>query len=338
MKLVRQDIYGGYNAAQLAVTDLSRDALRLFLGYEGGHMEKWEYAISAYKTDPAGGSEHWAELVKRPGAYYLAQAERDIVSALISSDSGHIFSDVKTLVEFGPGSSEAVCGKTIPFASACRALDLYVGIDASYEQADSASQMISSSLGVTSKVIQADFTKGNFARSWEGPAAYVMWGSTIGNLPGTAGEDPEWKLAHEIALLQKTLVLGDFLVIIFDTNNDEESVLRAYNEPALKRQSLSWLYGLKRDGLATGNFDPRVWVHEPVWFPDVMQCAHTIFPMFDQTLNIAGHTIKVPTWRRFVSNNSYKFKPETMIKAANRAGLQAQVIQHGPMALLIAQK
>ena len=121
-------------------------------------------------------------------------------------------------------------------------------------------------------------------------------------------------------------------------NDDEQSVLRAYNEPALKRQSVSWLYALKRDGIATGNFDPRVWVHEPIWFPDVMQCAHTIFPMFDQRITIDGHTIEIPAWRRFVSNNSYKFRPDVMIAAAKDAGLKAHVIQHGPMAMLIAEK
>lgn len=319
--------------------DCAQDVLDLFFGIRYGHMSKWEYGSSAFDGDPAGGSDHWADLVNNPGQYYPAQNERELIRTLIKgSDQKFALQGTKTVVEFGPGSGNAIAEKTLPFFSLCPAVERYVAIDSSVGQADAACRAVKNAKKIRTEYIQFDFTRGTFRRTWEGPATYIMWGCTIGNLPGFAGQNPYPALVAEIRQLQKTLLKGDTLVLIFDTNDDEKSILRAYNEPALKRQSLSWLHALKRDGTVTGSFDPRLWVHEPVWFADVMQCAHTIFPMFDQTIKMGGHMIAIPAWRRFVSNNSYKFHPDVMIDAAEDAGLKAHVIQQGPMAMLIAEK
>lgn len=212
------------------------------------------------------------------------------------------------------------------------------GVVGSAEQANLAKEIVEKNLGLRSNAIAADFTKSSFKRTWEGPATYVMWGGTIGNLPGFANTNPKSALTNEILQLQKTLLKGDSLVLIFDTNQDQRRILQAYSEHSLRQHAMSWLHALKRDGDAFGDFDPNVWSYEPVWFPDVMQCAHTVFPMFDQTVKIGRHTIEIPAWRRFVSNNSYKFRPDVMIAAAEDAGLKAHVIQQGPMAMLIAEK
>ncbi len=318
---------------------LESAAIKFFLSQESGQMGSWEYGTSLFPNDPAGGADLWAEAINRPGAYYLAQGEGDLIQQALNDDILiNQIKHTKTLVEFGPGSINAIEHKTLPLVKHCPNISKYIAIDGSMDQARQAAHIVTNACDVQSDMISADFTKGTFKRYWEGPATYIMWGCTIGNLHGQAGKDPYPSLIKEIEQLQKTLLIGDHLILIFDMNDDEQSVLRAYNEPALKRQSVSWLYALKRDGIATGNFDPRVWVHEPIWFPDVMQCAHTVFPMFDQSVTISGHTIHIPAWRRFVSNNSYKFHPDTMIAAAEDAGLKAHVIQHGPMAMLITEK
>jgi uncharacterized SAM-dependent methyltransferase len=319
--------------------DFTQDALDMFLGNRHGHMGKWEYGASTFKGDPSGGAELWAYAIKSPGQYYPAQDERRLLHTFITSqDQKSALLNTRTIVELGPGSDDAIIEKTLPFLSLCPSAERYVAIDSSIEQASAACQIIERLQKMNTKAIQSDFAQDQFKRTWEGPATYIMWGCTIGNLSGFAGQNPYLSLVAEIRQLQKSLLKGDTLVLIFDTNDHEQTVLNAYNEPALKRQSLSWLYALKRDGITTGNFDPRLWVHEPVWFPEMMQCAHTIFPLFDQKITISGHTIKIPAWRRFVANNSYKFYPDVMIAAAEDVGLKAHVIQQGPMAMLIAEK
>ena len=64
-----------------------------------------------------------------------------------------------------------------------------------------------------------------------------------------------------------------------------------------------------------------------------------IYPMFDQILNIGGMTLQIPAWRRFISNNSYKFSQKTVAAAANYAGLNnLGFFQKGPIALFVTQK
>ncbi len=321
------------------ISPLGADAINLFMGQKAGHMGIWEYGDSYFEGDLAGGAHFWADAIKSPGHYYLVQAELDLLRYILNHDMIKPATEkAKAIVEFGPGSTESIERKTVPLLKACQAITRYVSIDGSMEQANLAKEIVEKHLGLRSTAIVADFTKNSFKRTWEGPATYIMWGGTIGNLPGFANADPKSALTDEIRQLQKTLLKGDMLILIFDTNEDQRKIVQAYSEPSLRRHAMSWLHALKRDGDAFGEFDPNVWSYEPVWFPDVMQCAHTIFPMLDQRVTIGGHTIHIPAWRRFVSNNSYKFRPDVMIDAAKDVGLKARVIQQGPMAMLVAEK
>lgn len=318
---------------------LGIDAMTLFMGHTAGHMGIWEYGDSYYEGDLAGGAHFWADAIKSPGQYYLVQAELDLLGHILKNNIiNSAIKRAKAVVELGPGSAESVKRKTVPLLKACKAITRYVSIDGSMEQARLAKEIVEKNLGLRATAIGADFTKRSFKRTWEGPATYIMWGGTIGNLPGFANTDPRVSLTDEIRQLQSTLLKGDVLILIFDTNQDQRKIVQAYSEQSLRQHAMSWLHALKRDGIATGEFDPNIWSYEPIWFPDVMQCAHTIFPMFDQTIKIGGHTIEIPAWRRFVSNNSYKFRPDVMIASAEDAGLKAKVIQHGSMAMLIAEK
>jgi hypothetical protein len=48
---------------------------------------------------------------------------------------------------------------------------------------------------------------------------------------------------------------------------------------------------------------------------------------------------RIPAWRRFISNNSYKFSQKTVAAAANYAGLNnLGFFQKGAIALFVAQK
>lgn len=323
----------------LPLTHLEADALGLFTDQMHGHMGKWEYEPSLYKGDPAGGAAYWSDLVCNPGHYYPTKADyAAITKSLADTRLLEKITKITTVIELGTGGLETIQNKTLPFLQNCLSTKQYIAVDHTFEFADFAAQMVRNTTKLKASSLACDFLQEPIQNNWEHPCAFVMWGGSIGNIPGNANHDPFLDLKSRIKFLGQNLKKHDLLVITFDTEYNEQRILAAYNEIANKSGILSPLHLLKRDGLATGNFDPRVWVHEPVWFPDVMQCVHTIYPMFDQTISIGGHIIKIPAWRRFVSNNSYKFKPATMIKAAEAAGLWAQVIQHGPMAMLIAQK
>ena len=66
--------------------DIAKDAIALFTEQTQGHMERWEYSPSMFPHDPAGGSDHWADLVKNPGQYYLTNADTETIQWAVHQD------------------------------------------------------------------------------------------------------------------------------------------------------------------------------------------------------------------------------------------------------------
>lgn len=327
-------------AYPVAADDFASDIIGLFTGEKHGHMEKWEYAPALFPGDPAGGGHHWEDLVKNPGHYYLAQGDMDVISwAVHQNELIEAVTGIEAIMELGPGSPEAIAKKTLPFLKICKNIQQYIAIDATAEQSANAARTVQASAGLRTGSRNQDFINTAITPLPTKKTALVMWGSSIGNIEGAANSNPFSKLVKKIRAFSRGLKPHDLMIFGVDTEQDERKILNAYSEPALRAEILSPLHRLKRDGYATGSFDPRVWAHESIWFPENGQCAHTIYPLFDQRINIAGRTIDIPAWRRFISNNSYKFTQEQACRAVNHAGLRTVAcLQSGPIALLIAQK
>ena len=323
-----------------SLDDITKDTVALFTEQRQGHMERWEYSPSMFPHDPAGGGDHWADLVKSPGQYYLTQGDTAAIQwAIKQPEFIEAIACVEQVMELGPGSHEAILKKTVPFLKACPKLKNYIAIDATVEQAAEAARTVCESLSVSTGIRCQNYMSSPLAPAGEGKTAIVMWGSSLGNIDGFANEDPCTKLVKTLDSFKDGLKSGDVMILGFDTEFDETRILKAYSERSLRAQILSVFHLLKRDGYVTGRFDPRLWRHETVWFPKVGQCAHMVYPLCDQVLNIAGLTIRVPAWRRFISNNSYKFSPATVKNVAHCIGLKTiACLQNGPIALLVVQK
>lgn len=324
----------------VAADDFASDIIGLFTGTMHGHMEKWEYAPALFPGDPAGGGHHWEDLVKSPGHYYLAQGDMDVISwAVQQNELAEAVSSIEAVMELGPGSNEGISKKTLPFLKICKNIQQYIAIDATAEQAANAARIVQTAVGIPVGSRNQDFINTAIMPLPARKTALIMWGSSIGNIEGTANSNSFSKLVKKIKAFSHGLKRHDLMIFGVDTEQDERKILNAYSEPALRAEILSPLHRLKRDGYVTGRFDPRVWAHESVWFPEVGQCAHTIYPLFDQRINISGRTIDIPAWRRFVSNNSYKFTKEQACHAVAQAGLHmVTCLQNGPIALLVARK
>lgn len=319
--------------------DFVEEIISLFTGQCQGHMECWEYGPAAYEGDPAGGAEHWSCLVQEPGFYYPTKSDiRAVQWATNKEELLQKLSPIKTVVELGPGNKTSIEQKTIPFLKACADLEKYIVIDAAVEQAKEAGKLIERQLSLPHRAIEQNYIGSPLSKSWRERSAIIMWGSSLGNIEGHANEKPFPKLVQRLANFRKALTNGDLFIFTFDTETNKQAVINAYSEPALHASILSPLFHLKRDGLITGNFDPRIWRHEPVWFEKSGQCAHTIFPLFDQSFSISGINIKIPAWRRFISNNSYKFSPETVERAASKANIKPLMcFSDGPIAMFVGQ-
>ncbi|MBE2192479.1 MAG: L-histidine N(alpha)-methyltransferase [Alphaproteobacteria bacterium] len=319
--------------------DFATDLVHLLTKERQGHMERWEYSPSLFPHDPAGGSDHWAKLVEEPGNYYLTEGDINNIHHAVAQPELHkLLENIHAVIELGPGSTKAIENKTIPFLKACRNVKKYIAIDEALEQAKASSTHIKNSLSVNVGVRQQNFMREKIYSIKSSKTAFVMWGSSLGNIEGGIGQDPYPSLINTLNILQSGMKVGDIMLLCFDTEHDEKKVIRAYSEVSLQDQILSIIYRAKRDSYASGNFDPRVWRHKPVWDKKHRQCAHIIYPLFDQNIFIGDHRIKIPAWTEIVSNNSYKFCSDLVIKAAEHCNLRARVFKDGPMALLVAEK
>lgn len=319
--------------------DFADDIQSLFKHEKEGHMERWEYGPSLFDNDPAGGSAHWANLVKNPGNYYLTEGDISCIQHAINTDVLQKYlSKTDNVIELGPGSEKAILSKTIPFLNKCPNLKKYIAVDATLEQAKQSAFLVRKKLSVNVGVRECNFMHTSMSPIKLGKSALVMWGSSLGNIEGSAGNNPQKKLIGTLNLIQQGMKSGDILIICFDTEQNENKIVKAYSEPYLQAQVLSVVHKAKRDLYISGTFDPKIWRHKPVWYAKSQQLAHTLYPLFDQELHFDNQIVKVPAWTEFISNNSYKFSPEAIISASKNAGFAPEIIQNGPMALLIAEK
>jgi uncharacterized SAM-dependent methyltransferase len=304
-----------------------------------GHMERWEYAPPEYVGDPAAGSLFWAEFIRTTNSYYLLNGEELLIKEAINSSTLNILGKLRTVIELGPGSKEALNKKTVPFLSACKDLRSYIAVDSEISQAEFAIKHIHDKYNIlNTHVIEQSFESLSLNVPRLGPTGIIMWGCTLGNIPGHSGRNPYDHLLQSLKGLRDSINSGDHIFISFDTEEHKQPILNAYNHPLLSACFLSPLHRLVRNNLVEGNFDPYKWKHKSVWIPESMQCAHTIYPTEDQDFEVCGTKIFIPKNKKLITNNSYKFSEETILTAARNAGLVPKIYKHTPMALLIAHK
>lgn len=314
-----------------------KDIQALFREEKAGHMECWEYSKPKYKGDKSGGAFYWSQLVENAGAYYLPRGDIECIQAALKTEAFKMrLSSVRTIIELGAGSEVSIAYKTLPFIKTCKNSEAYFACDMALHQAQNACDFLSSSLSIATHAVQRNFLHGAIPVH-TGVTSVIVWGGTLYNIQGKLNENAEPKLASTLKRFKSGMKSGDIFVTTFDPTFNPVKVKMAYNELSLKSQCLSILYLLAQTSMVQGNFNPDVWRHEPIWIEEVGQCAHALFPLFKQEFTIAGERFVVPAFKRFISNNSYKFTVQTMEKLFLEAGFKDVCIyQANEMALAYA--
>ncbi len=316
------------------------DCVSLFSGKSSGHMGSWEYETPLFPGDPAGGGKFWADLVKEPGNYYPVIADiENLKNALEKPDFLDCLRSIRTVVECGPGSMEAVRAKSLPFLKRAENLELYVAVDSSDYMADAASTSMADWLGIDHRKILTDFSSVPVYPEWPRSLSIIMWGISLGNFCGRAGQDSYPQLIAFLRNLARNFSRGDSIFISFDTETDPGKLSRAYSEDNISRSFLSIIHLLARYENVKGNFDPYLWSHKSEWIESTFQCAHYIYPEKDQHFWIEDHEFEISAGTMFLTNNSYKYRPPTILSAAEKAGYRdARIFRQGPVALLVATR
>lgn len=318
---------------------LALEAKKFFDGKNEGGMGRWTYVLQQY----------WANLIAENSDYYLHDADL-LLMANFTDMLADTLSDCRVVCEIGPGAERTIVPKTVPIARALRdrgCLEEFATLDSDIDAARASAQLIHARTGIPVRAHADDFFKGLDTRFVMHPKAFLLLGGTIGNLPGGLGTDCRPAINDVFNRVANNLQPGDFFAFTFDQQTRQELIERAYNGRSNEEFCISFLHLIKRDcnvgaikGKEADILDPLVWRHKAVWNPRTQQVAHIIFPRRDQHFTIDGQPVSIKGGTEFVMNNSYKFTPEFISGALQKAGLSPHIHTHNgnPMALAIATK
>lgn len=212
------------------------DCYKFFATKEGADILPYSYIKAPLAYD---------DLIENCKDYYLFKDEAAVIENN-KSKLKDILKDVDSIIEIGPGSKLPVTYKTVPLLSCATHIKYYYPVDISAEYLKDACTTVAKNF-TTIKVEPIEFdimepsALGLKHLGFNGKKkACILLGSTLGN----------FTLQHQQFILKQIynfLEPKDIFLITFDTNEDAEEILKAYNNKYFLRMvtsSLDYLCGI----------------------------------------------------------------------------------------------
>ena len=142
-----------------------------------------------------------------------------------------------------------------------------------------------------------------------GRIAIFYAGSSLGNFePGEAAEF--------LARVGRAAGAGSRLLLGVDRKKDKGVLDRAYNDPeglnaAFNRNILNNV-----NALADGDFNPEKWIHRAFYDEQHGRIELWLASAVDQTVRVAGETLRFAAGDRIHTENSYKYDVEEVLELA----------------------
>ncbi|PSM31524.1 hypothetical protein BVG81_005015 [Haliangium sp. UPWRP_2] len=312
------------------------DLCDLFARRRQGHVDYWTYGSPQGPDDPVRGDEFWERFVLNHPAYYLPAAEAALIERF-AADVARRCAEAVSLVDLGPGSLRAIETKTQPFLRHLPSIKRYVVVDASVHFRDEAARFAQAQ-GLALELSSEDFWSSLPIQS--APALLLMAGGTISNLcPPLPSTPVDEMLAQALRHFRRSLRGGGWLLFPFDSNQDERSLISAYDHPDFHAFNFSILHRAVRD-LPTKGLDPRdfraglAWCaarHELQFFVETQRPCHPAIA--SQQFDLSAH-------EKFHLVSAYKYEKDLVSRALHSAGFHS-IEQHqlpgSPMVLCLAR-
>lgn len=296
-----------------------QDTLALFSGDKTGHMNAYAFnePDPSVPNDPVRGGEHWTNFIKNSWDYYLIPEESRLIEKY-ASDIGAVLPAEATVVDLGPGEKRAVLAKTWPFINGLQNPSQFIAVDVNTSFADTAAKTIQALMNIPSRAVVSNFLEEDLYTN--PPAIFSLFGGLLCNAARTGPDSGFQELARNLQSLSRhNMKSGDYLVITQDTNQDEASLLKAYNHPDMAKYILSVLYKIKRD-LPNKNFDAADFEFVVRWNEEEHLLALAACALNDQKFEIDGTQLSITKGQEFPLVNSYKYPTDFFINAAEAAG------------------
>lgn len=259
------------------------------------------------------------EITRLP-EYYLTRTETALLMSIAPSLVPDGFSDAigfsdAVLVEFG-GSDETKARILLDHSDT--PFKTYVSIDvAAPALSDLKKRLSHSHPHLVVVPIVADFMQPLRLPPLGSPCLGFFPGSTIGNL------DPDAAVRF-LSTARESLGAGSWFLLGADLRKRPELLLPAYNDSAgiTAAFNLNVLKRLNRE--AEADFDLDSYRHDAVWNDEESRIEMHLISKRDQTVHLAGQTIRFHKGESIHTENSYKHRPERLTEIAGLAGWETQ--------------
>jgi uncharacterized SAM-dependent methyltransferase len=296
----------------------AEDIVALFSGVRTGHLGYMLYGPLHYPDTDFIEVDYWASN-QASTDFYIPDEE----ATLIESIAGNLSVKAESLVDLGPGEEKALQQKASPLVSALN-VEKYVAVDATLDYVDAAMNYISATNGIITEGYVVNFfdKKLPFTRS---NTLLFMAGSTITNIPvDITTTNATLELSRYLRYFRGAVDDSSHFLIGYDANQNISSLDRSYNNPVFAHviENLMWRIRVEHGF----DFNPALFKYEGEWIADEHRFAHYL--VAKENVHVSGHgqRFRFLKGHRFHVQNSYKFPPEMMSKAAENAGWKTKKI------------
>jgi dimethylhistidine N-methyltransferase len=257
------------------------------------------------------------EITRLP-EYYLTRTEDSVLAAHVAEMVPDTMRHA-TLVEFG-ASTEHKARRLLDLrdAAGTPVFDTFVPVDvAQAELMAMRARLARSHPALRVKPVVADFMRPLALPGLTGPVMGYFPGSTIGNLNPVDAAD-------FLVRVRAALGEGAWLLLGADLRKDPAIVLPAYDDAAgvTAAFNLNLLTRLNRE--ADGRFDLAAFAHRAVWNDRDSRIEMHLVSRTEQSVPVAGRTIRFHEGETIHTENSYKHPPAALRALARSAGWQAE--------------
>lgn len=260
------------------------------------------------------GSEFFEKITELP-EYYVTRTEMRILR-----DTAPIFSNIigknVSLIEYGAGA--AIKAKIL-LDEFINPSD-YIAIDISFDHMQQAMAKLRTDYpNLNVEALSGNFLSGKMdaALSKNGPQVGFFPGSTIGNL-----SDKEISIFLKGA--REFLGDGAYFILGADLRKSPEISIPAYDDAqgVTADFNLNLLKRINRE--LDGDFQLGKFIHEARWNDELSQIEMHLKSLEDQSFNVAGRGFFINSGETIHTENSRKFKKETLTKLIVDAGWKIQ--------------
>jgi uncharacterized SAM-dependent methyltransferase len=151
-------------------------------------------------------------------------------------------------------------------------------------------------------------------------ATVMFAGSSISNITSEDASIPVAEVVHFLKAIGKLVGPKGSLIITQDTNQDEESLLAAYQTPGFAAFRLGTLHRIQK-ALNIEGLDPTAFKAQSFWLPERYLIANTLICTKTQNVRLGNEVISIPEGQKLYISNSHRYPADYFLGMCRQAGL-----------------